>query len=46
VYNVGVSADGKTIVAGGQDSVVRIWSDDGKSIVTFVPPVATDKVEE
>ncbi|MBT4694278.1 MAG: hypothetical protein HOB73_13130 [Planctomycetaceae bacterium] len=39
VYNVGVSADGKTIVAGGQDSVVRIWSDDGKSIVTFVAPV-------
>ena len=42
VYNVGVSADGKTIVAGGQDSVVRIWSDDGKSIVTFLAPVVAD----
>jgi WD40 repeat protein len=46
VYNIGVSADGKTIVAGGQDSVVRIWSDDGKSIVTFVAPVADDKSDE
>jgi WD40 repeat protein len=46
VYNVGVSADGKTIVAGGQDSVVRIWSDDGKSIVTFGAPVADDKIDK
>ena len=46
VYNVGVSGDGKTIVAGGQDSVVRIWSDDGKSIVTFVAPVADEASEE
>jgi WD40 repeat protein len=46
VYNVGVSADGKTIVAGGQDSVVRIWSDDGKSIATFVAPVAADAVAD
>ena len=46
VYNVGVSADGKTIVAGGQDSVVRIWSDDGKSIVTFVAPDADDKSDK
>jgi WD40 repeat protein len=46
VYNVGVSADGKTIVAGGQDSVVRIWSDDGKSIVTFMAPVAADKAAQ
>jgi len=46
VYNVGVSADGKTIVAGGQDSVVRIWSDDGKSIVTFIAPVVDDKGDQ
>ena len=45
VYNVGVSADGKTIIAGGQDSVVRIWSDDGKSIVTFTPPVVEEEPE-
>jgi WD40 repeat protein len=46
VYNVGVSADGKTIVAGGQDSVVRIWSDDGKSIVTFEAPATADTVAD
>ena len=39
VYNVSVSGDGKTIVAGGQDSVFRLWSDDGKAIGTFDPPV-------
>ena len=36
--NVRASADGDTVVAGGEDSVVRIWSKDGKTIINFDPP--------
>jgi WD40 repeat protein len=33
-----VSADGKTVVAGGQDSILRIWnSTDGGKLATFAP---------
>ncbi|MEQ8787687.1 MAG: c-type cytochrome domain-containing protein [Pirellulaceae bacterium] len=39
MYSVGVSADGKTIVSGGQDSVVRIWQDSGTVLAAFAPPV-------
>jgi WD40 repeat protein len=35
---VDVTADGKVIIAGGQDSVLRVWKDDGNAIVTFDPP--------
>ena len=46
VYCARSSVDGKTIVAGGQDSVVRIWNADGKSIVNFEPPpVETSSTE-
>jgi WD40 repeat protein len=38
MYSVAVSADGKTIVAGGQDSVVRIWLENGNVHATFAPP--------
>ena len=38
VYSVGVSADGKRIVSGGQDSIVRIWQDGGQVFATFEPP--------
>ncbi|MFP6658593.1 MAG: c-type cytochrome domain-containing protein [Pirellulales bacterium] len=38
VYCVRASADGDTVVAGGEDSVVRIWSKDGKTIINFDPP--------
>ena len=43
VYSVGASGDGKIIVAGGQDSVLRIWTDVGKVHATFEPakPEAT-----
>ncbi len=34
-----VSADGKIIIAGGQDGVLRIWNAaDGKAIAAFPPP--------
>ena len=50
MYSVGVSADGKTIVAGGQDSVVRVWQENGTVLATFEPPqvpqtAATDSGE-
>ncbi len=38
VYCVRASADGNTVVAGGEDSVVRVWSNNGQSIVNFDPP--------
>ena len=35
---VAVSADGKIVVAGGQDSVLRVWNAaDGKTLLTFSP---------
>ncbi len=40
VYSVGASADGKTIVAGGQDGVMRIWQEGGQVIAAFEPPKA------
>jgi WD40 repeat protein len=39
VYSVAASADGKKLAAGGQDSVVRVWADNGKVFVEFKPPV-------
>jgi WD40 repeat protein len=38
LYTVDVTADGKLIVAGGQDSVLRVWRDNGQAVVTFDPP--------
>ncbi len=36
MQSAAVSADGKTVVAGGQDGVLRVWNAaDGKSVVTF-----------
>lgn len=36
MHSAAVSADGKTVVAGGQDGVLRVWNAaDGKSVVTF-----------
>jgi WD40 repeat protein len=35
MYAAAASSDGKTIVAGGQDGIVRVWSADGKSVATF-----------
>ena len=38
MYSVATSADGKTIIAGGLDSVLRLWADDGKELAKFTPP--------
>lgn len=38
VHSCAVSANGKMIIAGGQDSVVRIWTEDGKEFATFAAP--------
>ena len=38
VYSVGVSDDGGTIIAGGADSVVRIWQENGQALATFEAP--------
>ncbi len=35
--------DGKRIVGGGQDSVLRVWTDNGQSYVTFEPPQAAEE---
>ncbi len=38
VYSIAVSADGKWIAAGGQDSIVRVWKSDGQLFAAFPPP--------
>lgn len=38
VYAVATSADGKLFAAGGEDSVVRVWSDNGQLYAEFGPP--------
>jgi hypothetical protein len=43
MYSAAASADGKTIIAGGLDSVVRLWSDDGKELAKFAPPPPKDQ---
>jgi WD40 repeat protein len=39
MQSVAVSADGKFVAAGGQDSVLRVWNaNDGAKLATFAPP--------
>jgi WD40 repeat protein len=40
MYCAAASADGKTILAGGLDSVLRIWNDQGQELAKFAPPPA------
>lgn len=40
MYHVRASQDGKTVAAGGHDSVLRIWDPQGQPLVTFDPPAA------
>src|SRR2546425_5647276 len=41
VESAAVTPDGKTIIAGGQDSVLRVWDGtNGKLIASFPPPDA------
>lgn len=39
MYSVSASANGKVIAAGGQDSVLRVWAEDGKTLANFEKPV-------
>jgi WD40 repeat protein len=44
MYSSAASADGKTIIAGGADSVLRVWTDAGAVFATFeAPKVEGDK---
>jgi WD40 repeat protein len=46
VYTVSVPADGAKVIAGGQDSVLRIWNAaDGKLLTSFTAPVPDPTVE-
>ncbi|WP_425617868.1 c-type cytochrome domain-containing protein [Anatilimnocola sp. NA78] len=38
MYSAAASADGKTIIAGGADSVLRVWTDAGAVFATFEAP--------
>ena len=41
VYSAAVTPDGKVVVAGGQDSVLRVWNGTNAQIITtFIPPEA------
>ena len=40
VFAVGASRTGRVVAAGGQDGVVRIWSEKGQEIAAFRPPAA------
>ncbi len=46
MYSVSASASGKVIAAGGQDSVLRIWADDGKTVANFEKPAEPDSGAE
>jgi WD40 repeat protein len=38
MYSAAASGDGKTIAAGGLDSVLRIWNDQGQELAKFAAP--------
>jgi WD40 repeat protein len=38
VFGVAASADGKTFIAGGQESKLRVWSENGQLFAEFPPP--------
>jgi WD40 repeat protein len=41
MYSAAASADGKTIVAGGLDSVLRFWNDQGQELAKFAAPATS-----
>jgi WD40 repeat protein len=41
MYSVAASADGKTILAGGLDSILRVWNDQGQEIAKFASPAGS-----
>ena len=46
MYSTAVSGDGKTFVGGGQDSILRIWNDQGQALATFGPPEVVEPEAE
>lgn len=47
MYAVAVTADGKRIVAGGQDSVLRVWNGtDGTVLTTFPAPAPSTELAD
>ncbi len=46
MYSVSVSGNGKVIAAGGQDSVLRVWGEDGKALATFEKPAPPESGAE
>jgi len=47
MYSIAITPDGKRIVAGGQDSVLRVWNgEDGGVITTFSAPSAEAKLAD
>ncbi len=38
MYASGASNDGKTIIAGGADSALRVWNENGQSVIIFEVP--------
>ena len=39
IYAVAATPDGKVVVAGGQDGVLKVWNGtDGKEMAIFAPP--------
>jgi len=38
MYSAAASGDGKTIIAGGLDSILRIWNDQGQELAKFAAP--------
>jgi hypothetical protein len=42
MYSAAASADGKTIIAGGLESVLRVWNDQGAEQAKFAPPARTN----
>jgi WD40 repeat protein len=41
VHSCSVSGNGKMIIAGGQDSVVRLWNENGQEYAKFEAPKVT-----
>jgi WD40 repeat protein len=41
MYCAAVSADGKAILAGGLDGILRIWNDQRQPVIQFAPPAPT-----
>ncbi len=43
LFTTAITPDGQTIIAGGQDSVLRIWNASGKSLFNLEPPAEPNK---